>query len=414
MTIDAPVGSDPAQMLTILPQIVNQANTDIASAQATADAAPTLAASGEVSPTKAVRADDSRLGIAEPALVDWRDAYQASGTSIARLLVIGDSITEGTGASTLSNRWQTILQTNLRRHAGVLPGATYPFIPTKYQTTTPGQPSAISGTTSGIGYGFGWRTIDLKDDTSTATFTFTGTSAKIMYVKGASRGVMAVSVDGAAPTLVNTNGPVNIAAIWDVGALSAGPHTLTVTRDPSSAAGQTVWLEGLLTYNGDEAAGVRIIDGAKAGISASQLTQTTCDSAAVALKAAGPFAAVLACLGTNDYANGVTLADFKAAHERLIASLRGPYGGFSGSIILLNTYKSAGRDEATWDGYSQQLAQIAAGDSKIAFVDLRANMPDIPSPYTDVAGQGMFADTLHPSDVGHRHIAGVLTRTLTA
>jgi lysophospholipase L1-like esterase len=356
----------------------------------------------------------NEYAMADQALIDWRQAYRYAGSAPAQILAIGDSITEGTGTTTLANRWQTVLQSYLRRQQTPgLTGATFPFIPAKYATTAPGQPVTQSGAVAtGYGWGFGWRVARIEDATGEIVFTFTGTSATLMYTKTTLTGVMAIQVDGGTAVIVDTNGTTNNAATWSTGALGAGTHTVRVTRDPSSAAGQYPYIQGLLTYNGDETRGVRVVDAAKHGVNSGQLTQANADNTAAALKAAGTFGAVIIGLGTNDYSAGVSALTYRDNILRQIASLRATLGGFNGSVILLNMYMGGGRDNTTWAAYGEQLSVIAAADPKVKYVDLRWDMPDVPTPTTDPAGQGMYSDTLHPSDFGHRKIAGVLAKVL--
>jgi len=351
------------------------------------------------------------------ALTPWRQTLATAGTAPAQILVVGDSISEGTGTTVLSRRWQTVLQGHLRRKYGHLAGATWPHIPARYNVTgTTGQPVTETGTnTFGYAWGLGWRTVRLETDDAALTFTFTGTSAKVQYVQLTTTGLMSVSVDGAAPVLVNTNGATDNAATWSTGPLSRGQHTVTIRRDPSSAAGQHVYVEGVLTYDGDETKGIRVVDASKHGISSDQFTLAAANQASDAVKAAGPFGLAIIAVGTNDYSASVTPATYRANVERLIAALRAPTrAAFTGSIVLLNVYKAGGREEALWQQYGDTLAAIAAADPLISYLDLRTSMPDVPTPATAPAGLSMYADALHPSDQGHQWIAGRVFDHITA
>ena len=351
------------------------------------------------------------------ALSPWRSALANAGTAPAQVLVIGDSISEGTGATVLANRWQTILQGHLRRRYGHLQGATWPHIPARYNVTgTSGQPVTETGTNQfGYAWGLGWRTVRMEDDTGSLTFTFTGTSARVMFVQLGTTGVASVQVDGGTPVLVNTNGATNNARTWDTGPLTRGTHTITIRRDPSSAAGQHVYVQGALTWDGDEDKGIRVVDAAKHGISSSQFTTAAANQVSDAVKAAGTFGLAIIAVGTNDYSSAVTPAAYRENIERLIAALRAPTrAGFTGSIILLNVYRAGGRDEAQWQQYGNTLAELAATDPLITYVDLRTSMPDVPTPHSDPSGLSLYADALHPSDQGHKWIAGALFDVLTS
>lgn len=345
----------------------------------------------------------------------WYAGLANRGSAPVQAILFGDSITEGTGSTVLARRWQTVLQASLRARYATS-GATYPFIPA-YETASTDHPGITrSGTVTQVANsGFGGRTAIVGTD-GVLTFTFTGTRAKILYSKASATGVMRLVVDGGAPILVDTNAltnpPAATPATWDSGALTDAAHTIVVTRDATSAAGQNPYVEGMLTYRGDESAGIRLIDSSRHGQTSAYLDATRTAAMARSLAAAGGAKLAVFAFGTNDYAIGpVAPADYRINIERQITALRA--NGFDGAILLLLVYMSSGRDSATWEAYGAQLAAMAAGDPDISYLNLRRSMPDIPTPYTDPAALGLFNDTLHPSDAGHGWIADVLTDHLS-
>jgi len=352
----------------------------------------------------------------EEKLDDW---WAAVKTGTAQAIMIGDSITEGTGTTSADRRWQTLVQ------AALSPlGPVWPFIPAWPQSTAPGFPVSQTGgvrrsTSLSQRWGLGWRTAEIFDDTGEVTFTFTGTSFRIMYPKASTAGVMTVQIDGATPVVVDTNSstapPSSNGATWASGALTDGPHTVTLRRSPTSIAGQSVWVQGLLTYRDDESAGVRILDSSRHGISSAYLTSDALRLAALtgssgSIVGAGGADLVVVALGTNDYGN-TPAATFGANIRALIDALRSPAPAlaFDGSIALVGTYLGQGRNPTLWQEYQRQLVAIAQGDPKIAYFDLRRRMPDVPSPASDAKGLGLYADALHPSDAGNQWIARVMT-----
>lgn len=346
-------------------------------------------------------------------LAKWFAALAKRSATPAQVIVFGDSIAEGTGATTVAGRWQTLLQGSLRSRYGVTSGALWPFIPAMGITSHPA--IVRTGTmTQQTGIGFGGRAATLGVDGQLA-FTFTGTRAKILYLKASATGVMRIVLDGGAPIIVDTNAisnpPSGAPAVWDSGALASGAHTLVITRDASSATGQGPWVEGILTYNGDEAAGIRVIDSSRHGTNSTYLDATRSTAQAKSLAAAGGAGLAIIAYGTNDYAVPVSAADLRTNVERQITALRAQ--GFAGSVLLVLVYMGMDRVAATWDAYGAALAASAAADPDVDYLDLRRAMPDIPNPYTAASGLGLFYDTLHPSDAGHGWIADVLANYLT-
>lgn len=348
-------------------------------------------------------------------LTAWKTALANWGTAKAQVVVVGDSISEGSDAGIIQARWQTVLQDVLRDRLGVVEGADFPFIPTMEATSATGMPAVVEGNvTLDQNWGFGWRTGVIRD-TGKLTFTFTGTSAAIMYARQGATGVMRVVVDGGAPVLVNTNSVTtglggSDAVLWGTGALAAGVHTVVVTRDVSSGTDQTPFVQGLLTYNGDETSGIRIIDAAHSGYRSANMDATRTRTTAKAVMAAGGASLVVIAMGTNDTLYATTQVEYKANINRMIAAMRTE--GYAGSFLLIHWYKTSAETEATWAPYGQTLAEIAAADPSIAYLNMRKHMPDLPSPYTDVAGLGLFAGNLHPNATGHGWIAQTLASVL--
>lgn len=353
----------------------------------------------------------------EDKLTGWRQALAGHASAPAQVVVYGDSISEGTGTSTVLNRWINRAQTKLRYRYGVAGGAEFPFIPAIPKTAAAGFPVTRAGSiTVDSTYGLGWRTAVLTDTTSTVTFTFTGTSAKLMYFKASGTGVMNITIDGGTPTVLDTNSGRNPPAgngtnTWATPALTPGTHTMQVKYDATST--QNVYVMGLLTYNGDESSGIRILDASYHGISSTFLTSTRNTTASNALLAAGTVSLVVIAIETNDFGNATALATYKANIQAFIDALRTGNAQYKGNIALVNMYKADGRDEATWNGYAQQLKDIAAADPRASFFDLRLRMPDIPKPYNLPQSLGLFADSLHPNDRGAEWLGTVMADYLS-
>lgn len=518
----------------------------------------------------------------------FRKAGQ-TGQYRAQALVIGDSISEGTGATTAANRWQTLLQQSLSPS-----GPTFPFIPAWPVTPVPGFPVTRTGSVRNSDdlssrWGLGWRTAEIYDDDGVVEFTFTGTAFEIAYSSTATTGIMTYSVDGGVSVDVNTNEtPNDLGNTVQVLGLVDGPHTVTIQRSPSSTAGQMVWVQGLLTYRGDETAGVRILDAAQAGISSrfwpgARLLATFGNPTGPipgALQGAGGADLLMYAIGTNDYSGiavtqannfsfetngdwltlgsvasitqtsaagtvldgtfaaqitingapvsttsgvGLTVAGVEPGewvglqipvrpngatpsprarvriewrdgadvgissststvqavtantYTTLTHTAQAPAGTasarvylflssagslvplansqaatdewqvtvaltqveadaavdtreyaarttmlidaardytpdpFTGNVLLIGMYLGAGRDPLLWEQFHARLAEIAAADDLIAYVDLRQYMPSV-----DSDTSGLYSDNLHPTDFGYARMAAIFSEILAA
>lgn len=382
----------------------------VAAAAAAVDANPKIAG-----------LETSIANITIPALSQWFDALAARGTKAAQVIVLGDSIAEGADAGIITGRWQTLVQRYLREAYGVPAGAIFPFIPALPATSgATGWPVTVSGpegtVVSDVNWGFGWRSAKVFAG-GLVTFTFSGTSAALMFTKASGTGKIRVTVDGGSPVVVDsnsvTNGPTADSATWSTGALAPGTHTVTVAFDPSTPVGVTsVIVQGLLTWNGDENSGIRVLDAAHSGYRSAHFTATNTRVAANALKAAGGASLAIIGIGTNDTLYPADFPLYRANIERMIAALR-TTAGFTGSVLLVHWYMTNQMTSEQWEPYGVILAQIAAADPKVAYLDMRRRMPDMPTPYTGPEGLGLYAGNVHPGPRGQKFIGDEIAGYLT-
>jgi lysophospholipase L1-like esterase len=351
-------------------------------------------------------------------LTDW---FTALGTGKAQMLAIGDSITEGTGASTMALRWQTILQALLREYKGSLVGATFPYIAANPVTSVTGKPVVLAGTItrSNTFGGISGRSSNMSAG-ATETFTFTGDQFKVLYFMGSTTAFMNIVIDGGAPTIFDTNStrlavPGNAAAVWTSPMLTLGTHTVVISRDASTPVGtNTVVLGGMVTYSQDQSTGIRILDGGYHG--ANSGTGIDWNHTGKNTVAAGGADLVAIAFGMNDVptngVGGTGSAQFKTNINSIISKLRAE--GLTKSYLLIGMYQGNSKYTADWTPYMTALSEIAAGDSKIAFLNLGLHMPAPPNPYNLAGGLGLYADGLHPSDNGHSWMAQTIVSALKA
>jgi hypothetical protein len=360
---------------------------DPAGAAAEAQAAAISAAASDAA-TKYDALPDS-------AMRRWFAALGNRHTAPAKVLVFGDSNSEGTGAGTFQKRWMQVLQDALRSRYPVpgVTGAEFPYI-----TASPRQTPALTGApVSNVGatsasFGLGLRALTVEAGDS-VTFTFTGDRCIFYATKGPSVGRYSIVLDGGAATVVdgfNSGTLITGQQIWDSGAISSGAHTVVVTRaDTTTANPGNVFPEGLLTFNGDFAAGVRVIDGARHGTQVSTFSDSTAWQ--TALTNLGPFGLAIMPWGANDAVAGVTAATFKTKLLDLIADMRG--AGFAGSVLLVGMPKRSEITDVLWVEYLTAMREVAADDADVAFLDLRSRIPDAGS--AEAVALDLYVDTVH-------------------
>lgn len=341
-----------------------------------------------------------------PALRKWYAMLGGRYGSIASVVVMGDSISEGYGATSVTRRWLQVLQAELRSRyqpAGVA-GATYPYISASPRVSpVPGDyPRTATAGVTQSDHGLGLRSAVIPAGES-VTFTFTGTRARVYGTKGTTVGKFGIRLNGAAEVVVDGAAASTSSGVllWDSGALSVGAHTVLVQRSSTTVASPgNVILEGLVTYNGDETAGVRVLDASKTGATLATFNSSTLWQGALgAVEGKG---LLIMAWGANDATSGTTPAAFKTGLETLIGNAR--TAGWTGSILLVKLAKRGTATEATWADYLTQIDAIAAADPDIATLDLRSRFPDQGTP--EATALGVYVDEAHNSDKGQGLIAG--------
>jgi lysophospholipase L1-like esterase len=367
------------------------------------------------------------------ALMAFRAALANRDASPVNMLFVGDSITEGTGATAMANRWQSRLAEMVRTRFPVpgvvgvpiphLPGLKTNGVTYPYPIAQAGTPR-LGGAGNAVAYGLGRRTDPLTAPSQSDTFTFVGTSFDVFYADATDGGVMSIAIDGGTPALVDTRNaaPIGSGLKWSSPALAPGSHTVVIGYDNTSQANSVANFEGVYLYNGDETKGFRFWDSGHHGYnSASWLSPPlTYQRSFRATKAD----LVIIELGANDLTNGVTAAQFQTNIADLIATIRTQLAEvqkFPPSIVLMmlweRTTGGASGFTATepWKNYVDAAQTIADGDDRITVLDLSQRMPSpvaFPDPANQPANLGLYADTVHPSNKGHAMVADEVFRFL--
>lgn len=343
------------------------------------------------------------------ALRKWYAHLANRDIAPAQIIVRGDSIGEGTGATLTARRWQQVLQKRLRTQLGIVGGADVPYI-TAALAVTP--TIADYPSTAGVGTslaendqaGLGNRMRYSAVSGYTRLFTAKMTSAKLLYATDTDTAVMQYQLDAGTLTGFTTvasgsrqNSQVLSAPFTG---LDGASHTITVRRSTG-----TLRVEGVVVYNGDENSGLRVYDASHHGTQSDRLTGTMGAADLAAQLQLGAIGLNIVGMGTNDINTGVSAAAYKANNLAYIVAQRA--AGFDGSFIFyLPATLTSNPLRAQ---YMTALREIEAGDPDVLVVDWLEKMP---AGTLAAAGLGLYYDVFHNSDKGQAYIADFFTQIL--
>lgn len=333
-------------------------------------------------------------------LLPWFAALANRQYAPCNIAFVGDSITEGQGATARAYRWQDMLISRLRQQyptGGVTGGAG--FLPPQIGEPTIPQVAVMTGSPSARPTaGPGGRCYQMTGSDS-FTYTVTGTSIDVMYLQGGGTGTMTVKIDAAAPVVVNTNAlPTVDGKTARVSLGAAGTHTVTIAVGSGS-----VCFDGIIVYNGDETTGLRGFDFGHFGwttgtFNSYNITGADGNTLANCLATVAPQLVVVS-LTVNDYATNVPSATTYATQLQSIIDtiLAVP----SGPCVLLQTYAAPNETGAEpYQNYVNVNYAKAATNPRTVVFDQSLRLP---STATDTFG--LYYDFAHPNNKGHALLA---------
>lgn len=342
-------------------------------------------------------------------LATWQRALDDRADEPATWLAVGDSLTEGQGASSRATRWLDLARDDLRERFpvdGVEGGAGH--LPARFAVYGPDSPwgswqSSLDGSArlDTSTPALGQRALDLAAGT-TITYPVTGDAVDVWWTPGG--GEATVTVDDGEPVVVDTAAGAGGASpdgalVTTVDDLDPGEHEVTVT-----AVGD-VALEGLTAYDGDRSAGVTTVDAARSGATTPEVLAELPGLVARA-EAVSPDLVTIS-LGINDAATGRSPAQVGADLTTLVEALQDV--GSSPSVVLLGEFvpgtSVAGALPRPLDEYTDAVRGVADATGS-AYVGLEDALPE------DGLDDLLAADGLHPADPGQRLVADLLVRTL--
>lgn len=322
----------------------------------------------------------------------------------ANIVVLGDSIAEGQSASAIDRRWTTRVQGALRaKYTNSATGGAG-FIPARYAATPAGGGTfpgwTVSAGSPNVPHGLGYRGRQLNAAGQTATITQTCTSFEIHMRRNAVDSVT-ITIDGGAP-VTWTLDTSKSAQKWTSPALSAGSHTIEVAYN----AGGPSFCGGVF-FNGDETAGLSMIDAASSGGRLSHLLETNTKWVEfVPLVSPSLMVITLATNDSRSSSGGYNAATYKTNMLAVIDLVRGQVPNLP--ILLMPPYKPLGATISPWADYITALREITTERSYVALYDMSASIPDLTNdPY------GVLQDGVHPTDNGYAFMATLAEAALS-
>ncbi|HWE54169.1 MAG TPA: SGNH/GDSL hydrolase family protein [Acidimicrobiales bacterium] len=366
-----------------------------------AAAAPTILAPTTAS---AQTVSASPLTAVSGELTAFRAALANRFFSRCNVAVVGDSISEGQGATSVAYRSVNRLADSLRLRFPV-PGVTggQGFLPAQFVSPSLPAPAAVTGSPAlNMVFGPGWRCRQISGSQS-YTFTVTATSVDVVYAAGPSAGTMGVTIDnGPLQTIATTRASLADGALAHFAISGSGQHTITIT-----AVSGTVFLDGIVVYNGDEASGITVHDCSHYGMTLRQWAQSSPAITSSWLGALSP-SLIIFELGVNDYHWQEALTTFTAD----LATMSSIFNNLptNPSVLVLVDYDAFNMTGLLWPTYVAAY-QTWAATNGYAFLDLTQRMP----PTNAAKSFGLYAsDSVHPSNAGHSFVADAITGLLTA
>lgn len=343
-------------------------------------------------------------GLISDLIGSWPAAATAAvnGTGQARMMFVGDSITEGEGASTRQGRWIDVVTSTLRSTLGIA-GTGLGHTPPSYNTylaesvSWRGPATASPGTSHkdfarGSGEYFQW--------------TISGTAFSVLWTGFVGSGSMTVSIDGGAGETI-TGATSGLIRRWDRTGLSAGSHTVRVT---AGAGGGLI--NGIVAYDGDSpTVGLTYLDWSwTGGVSSAWGSGQLYDMTGMQWN---PHLIVDEQFGANDYFEDLsTPAQVADRFEARVALYRS-WSSNPTVVALVAPYWPSGsaHEETSVNGLGYTMDdyrdahRTKAEELGVVVIDLRDTIGTQPS------GQ-LVSDGLHLSATGYASWSGVIAPAL--
>lgn len=347
---------------------------------------------------------------------------RAMGAGEARIVVMGDSNSEGFLLNTWNQRWMNVLRDKLRARWNITGDQGEGYLPATYNTlgATPPKPArgGAAGNTTPITSlgGLGLRSMWMKGD-GTVTWpalTFSATTPlRVLINRRFGHGSIEILVDGTVAATVATHG--SDAIIVQNITVTAGTHTVSAR----GRGGATVQIAGIEHRTGQ---GVAVYDGALSGATARTYTDPSPGQALhwSEVQRINPHLLIVA-LGANDMAPGQSYSRTPQQWEdglRAIVALRDQHAPNAGLLLLHGA--APANDPAGLDRVREYEARARAAleDAPRASILYLSSLwqPRLDHTYTLMSSDpdGWLTDGVHMTAAAHSQVADLILGALAS
>ena len=360
----------------------------------------------------------------------WRPRRDAATSSPARIVIAGDSLSQGYFASNLhTTSWVGLMRQSLQNSYG--DGGSGFFSTSRSDVTMSADAGAIAAweanksiiTTTGTwslgvqNFGPG-ITFITASAAATATFTVTGSTVKIYNISGAApRAGFTYSIDGGAAVPITV--PITATQIQTTTVTGLSPTEHTVVISWNGSPSDVLYLVGVTAEN---STGVIVDNLARAGTRTSNWYTGSALNAPWNGGTSYPADLVICSLGLNDAANSVTGTDWVTNMTGYLQAVRAANNGATDIMLLLHHVGNYGGSTAA--GFYGQYAAPIRGMAEAygaALIDLWALGRNSWDYWSSLGywGNGTNpgpagTDLVHASNAGHAFIANTVLPHLTA
>lgn len=344
------------------------------------------------------------------ALMGWHAALANRHFQRANVVCLGDSITEGQGATAFANSWPARLRQLLRSRfptdGNPKGGRGFIGALSTGSTSFTWPATVTGGPVSNDDWGPKRLTPQLDAAAPADRIAYAalqGTAADIMWTRLAVGGNFQWRVDAGSWTTVATGGTQQDGMLTRISLGASGAHSLDIE---ANSAGFQAFVSGIVEYDGDENAGITVHDAGHFGWDTSFWISaiTAADTWPSAISALSPHLIVI-MLGANDQFLNTVPSTFQSNLVTLISALRGatlapnPFP----PILLAMHAARGGSFTYPWSDYVAAAHTVAAGDALVTVLDLTLG-PRLPN-QADTPNHGLYADTAHLSNKGSAYVA---------
>ncbi|MFT7765235.1 hypothetical protein [Clavibacter tessellarius] len=323
--------------------------------------------------------------------------------------VLGDSIAEGQGATTLQHAYPAQLRDRLRAAfpSGARGGLDY--VASRHQVTVPAdQGFAFAGpTVAGGRHGWGRRVVPLSAASGPGTYRARLTSARVCWWAPGLDAAVTIAIDGGEPETVRAD--VGGSLTWRSPVLESAEHEITVAW-----AGGKPELEGAWLFDGDEDRGIHVIEGGNSGSQLWQLSERARpDGVSTWIRSAPRFE--LDLWMPEHLINDVVVRTPEQVRSDAAVLIELIRTTSEAPILFTPPYERTTLPirGTTWADYLGALRDAASADPLADVFDIGAHIPRMvgegaSDPY------GWMGPDNHPNDRGYARFAEVLAAKLSA